>query len=555
MFCINCGKELKDTARFCPFCGNKIETPAEKIKNENVSMPVTEEKAVTPAEKTAEPVKEKSPAAEQTTPAVQPVKEETVKTEQVKEQPKAEPAKKEETSKKEKPVREKAVKEPKPAKKGGKAAVIAAAAVAVAGAAIAVPFYIMPSMEYAKADRAMTEGRYAEAYEIFDGLKDFKDSGDRVHEALYADACEKMDTEDYIGAIGVFSAIPDYSDSSVLSKKCEFSIAQQQLAAGEYEKAAASFKALGDYSGAKEKHSEALFAYGDTLAENGDYLKAIEVTAAADTEGYEDKRVLYCIGAAENYYAEGDYDSAIEVLAPVAGSEIEGAPVSEFLNKYEYYKIVEKIEKGRATADDARTLAEKPYMDSPMKLMQLSFDLASEDLEDGDYHEAAVMFRNAGSYNNAAAQLKEAQYLLAGEYLKNGDIGNARNLYSVVGAYKDSVKQRNDVSAMGDGRHNGWNADCCAYLGSFAASEFKVGDTIKIKGIAGCDTNSPETAVFIVNITSDGSAFPPTMCSDLKKGDVFEAEFSAETAGEYEVKIILASTGHVLCGYKFEVED
>ena len=51
MFCINCGKELKDTARFCPFCGNKIETPAEKIKNENVSMPVTEEKAVTPAER------------------------------------------------------------------------------------------------------------------------------------------------------------------------------------------------------------------------------------------------------------------------------------------------------------------------------------------------------------------------------------------------------------------------------------------------------------------------------------------------------------------------
>ena len=35
MFCTNCGKELKDTARFCPFCGTKIESAAEKIK-ENV---------------------------------------------------------------------------------------------------------------------------------------------------------------------------------------------------------------------------------------------------------------------------------------------------------------------------------------------------------------------------------------------------------------------------------------------------------------------------------------------------------------------------------------
>lgn len=553
MFCINCGKELKDTARFCPFCGNKIEASAEEVKaaEKTAAEETAKETAGDVKEKKAD-VSEKEEAPVNAEPVI-----ETPVQEKAEEKP-AEPSA-EKTAKKETPAakaeKTKPVKEPKSAKKGGKAAVIAAAAVAVAGAALAVPFYIMPSMEYAKADKAMTEGRYAEAYEIFEGLEDFRDSAVRVNEALYGDASEKMNTGDYSGAIDVFSAIPDYSDSASLVQQCRFKLAEADLAAGAYEKAASAFKAMGDYTGAKSKYSEALFAYGDSLAESGDYLKAIEVTEEAEPSGYQDKLVLYRIGAAETYYAEGAYSEAAEIITPVADAEIDGAPVSEFLNKYEYYKIAEKIDKGRATAEDARTLAEKPYMDSPVKLMQLSFDLASDELEDGNYYEASVMFRNAGSYNNASVQLKEAQYLLAGDYLKKGDIGNARNLYSAVGAYKDSVKQRSDVSAMGDGRHNGWNADCCTYLGSFASAEFRTGDTVTIKGIAGCDDNSPETVTYIVNITSEGSAFPPSMCADLKKGDAFEAEFTAENAGDYEVSIILASTGHVLCRYKFEVED
>ena len=554
MFCISCGKELKDTARFCPFCGNKIETPAAKeppaeankeetaVKETPVQIkekPAAKAQEIKIAPPPAVPTEEKSSAVAFGEPA--PV-----------ELPKAETAVEEE-----KPFAEKSVTDNKTAvpKKKGKAAVIAAAAVAVAGAALAVPFYIMPSMEYAKAETAMAEGRFEEARGIFSGL-DFKDSAERVYEAQYAGAVEKMNTGDYIGASADFSAIADYSDSADRIKQCSFKLAEADLAAGAYEKAAKAFKAMGDYTGAKEKYSESLFAYGDSLAENGDYLKALEVTAEADPANYSDKLVLYRIGAAETYYAEGKYTRASEMLEPVADAEIDGAPVSEFLNKYAYYQLVEKIEKGTADADDARTLAEKPYMDSQLKLMQLCYDLGTKAMESKDYAKAAVMFRNAGGYNNAAQQLKEAQYQLAGDYFKKGDIANARNLYSVVGAYKDSVKQRNDVSALGDGRHNSWNTDCCAYLGTFASDTFKVGDTVTIKGTAGRDAASSDEVAYLISITSSAPSSAPVICSALKSGSSFETTVTAteEMKGKCEVSIILATTGHTLNKFTFEIK-
>lgn len=555
MFCISCGKELKDTARFCPFCGNKIEAPDAK------EPPAEAKKEETAVKETPVQIEEEPAAKAQeikiTPPPAVPT-EEKPSAEAFEEPAPVELPKAETAVKEEKPSAEKGVTDNKAAvpKKKGKAAVIAAAAVAVAGAALAVPFYIMPSMEYAKAETAMAEGRYEEAHEIFSGL-DFKDSQtERVYDASYAIAVDKMNTGDYIGAKEIFFGMLDHNDSNELYKQCNFKLAEADLTAGAYEKAANAFKAMGDYTGAKEKYSESLFAYGDSLAENGDYLKALEVTAEADPANYSDKLVLYRIGAAETYYAEGKYTRASEMLEPVADAEIDGAPVSEFLNKYAYYQLVEKIEKGTADANDARTLAEKPYMDSQLKLMQLCYDLGTKAMESKDYAKAAVMFRNAGSYNNAAQQLKEAQYQLAGDYFKKGDIANARNLYSVVGAYKDSVKQRNDVSALGDGRHNSWNADCCAYLGNFASDTFKVGDTITIKGTAGRDAASSDEVAYLISITSSAPSSAPVICSALKSGSSFETTVTAteEMKGKCEVSIILAATGHTLSKFTFEIK-
>lgn len=565
MFCVNCGKELKDTARFCPFCGNKIETAAAEIKQPApVEEPVVKETpkvSDTPVQTMPEAAQLPDPTpAVIDSPVVETLNEAPVETAKPKPEiiSEPEPQTAAEPEKPVKPVKEKKIKESVPSKpkKSGKAAIIAAAAVAAAGVAVAVPFYILPSMEYAKAETAMSEGRYEEAHEIFSGL-DFKDSQTvRVYDASYAIAVEKMNAGDYTGAQEIFYSMPDFSDSREMYKQSGFLLADRQIANGEYKQALSTVRSLQSYGGTEEKYKECLFAYADSLAESGDYKGALELTDGTDITGYEDKPVLYRIGAAETYFNSGRYSEAASTLEPIADKEIEGTPVSEFLNKYAYYKIVDKIEKGKADADDARALVERPYMDSSLKLMQLCYNLGEKSFKNKNYAEAAAMFRNAGGYNGAANQLSESLFLLAADRTSAEDHSTARNIYASLASYKNSRALKNDAAAQTDAGHSGWYVDCASYLDTFSTLTFKAGDTITVKGVAGNENASAEPSTFVVIIRMPGAPAATVNCPDITSGSAIEAsaEIPAEASGKGEIRIMLASTGHTLSRFEFKVD-
>ncbi|GHU64975.1 hypothetical protein AGMMS49983_11890 [Clostridia bacterium] len=60
MYCINCGKEIKDGAKFCPYCGSEQAEAAPSVVSPEQSVPPAPEYSVPPAEQSVPPAPEYS---------------------------------------------------------------------------------------------------------------------------------------------------------------------------------------------------------------------------------------------------------------------------------------------------------------------------------------------------------------------------------------------------------------------------------------------------------------------------------------------------------------
>lgn len=121
------------------------------------------------------------------------------------------------------------VNSPIPQKKKGinKAVLFSLAGVVIVGA-VGIGVYLnSDSYKYSNAEKAYSEGNYAQAANILGNIKDYKDADRLYSVCMYENANELMSSGQYESAQSVLSQILDYEDSSELYDDCTHRIAIQ----------------------------------------------------------------------------------------------------------------------------------------------------------------------------------------------------------------------------------------------------------------------------------------------------------------------------------------
>ena len=202
-FCPNCGTALAPEQKFCPNCGTPVAAP-QPVTTSPIQQPVT----TSPAQSAPNTV----------TPAPQPV------TFVPAQQPSATGA----------------LPSQPPKKSAKKAAIIVGAVVLalvlIAGIAV-LAVSIGKQKQYNTALEAISQSSYREAVEILEPLaeKDYKDSAELLNSSKYHLADEYLKDEEYKTALEVFEKIKAYKDSGEKIIECKVGIANNCIAANDFE--------------------------------------------------------------------------------------------------------------------------------------------------------------------------------------------------------------------------------------------------------------------------------------------------------------------------------
>lgn len=549
MICSKCGAVLKDTAKFCSFCGEKTGEPApsqampdnmpsaENVYNNKPSVTESAQTASVTAVSSADENSVKDKSAPRLTANSEPAAEKMAV-----EKPSVEEAEISYGGKAEKAKG-----------KGGKkhgAVIAAVVAVVVIGAgAAAYPFYIKPYIEYSGAVKAMNAGSYEEAAADFAALGDYKDSAAKADKAWLALAKSRISESDFDGAIAVLDTLPDSENAQGLRKDALFGKADKLEQSGDYSTAAEIFAQLGAYNCASERYASAVTAYADSLAQQGRYAEAVSTAEGSAVSFDEEKLMGYRVGAAEAYASEGDYGSAVSVLEPAADSFYNGAPVAMLITDYTYSGIVAEIESGKADEAIARQLAEiGSYKDSAARLSQLCVTIGENYFNEGLYREAAAVFTNAGNVGGAQEKLKASLYKLAEKYAAEGDNASARSVYLALGNYSDSRKKASEAaSKLGNADHKNRYVSADTYVGSFCTAKFNSGDTVTVSGTLMNSIPTEASGVIVLAVMPDGST-RSEMCGDIAADGKFTASFETaeDMSGTMEFRIMLTDKGVLL---------
>lgn len=204
MFCPVCGKEISDTAKFCPGCGNAIAPapvmePAPAPAAEPVPVPVpVPVPAVEPA---PAPVAAPAPAPAPAAPVQQPVQQQYTAA------PGAAPT----------PKAPKAPKDPAGKKKTGLILGIAGGAVGLIAIVLAVVLFVLPNLGggLSKADEALENGDYEAAAEKYTKVLEKTDDNAEKLAAYIGRGTAHFEMGDMEGAIRDFEAATDLDETNV----------------------------------------------------------------------------------------------------------------------------------------------------------------------------------------------------------------------------------------------------------------------------------------------------------------------------------------------------
>ena len=116
--------------------------------------------------------------------------------------------------------------------------------------------YIIPFKNYRSALQLYNEGKYEEAYDIFNKC-DYGDSSDKAMECRYNLALEAFLAEDYESAYLIFNDL-SYMDSREKAAECKYLAAMRLFDSRDYERAYDEFRKT-DYEDSSEKAMESMF--------------------------------------------------------------------------------------------------------------------------------------------------------------------------------------------------------------------------------------------------------------------------------------------------------
>lgn len=378
MLCAYCGRKLKDTAKFCPYCGKRNYKDGSKFAQKFDSQ---DDLLVVKAQEIFQEARTKN-------------------------------------SHKRKKVSVRAI------------VITFCAALICAGVFISVKF-ITPAVRYENAEKLYIDGKLSEAEKEFSELGNYKNSVSYVLKCRYESALEMMKNGLFPEAADAFTSLNGYGDSDRLAAECMIEIADSYVKKGSLEAAASLYAAAGKPElikpSAEEKAAE--------LAESGDFFGASEISAKY--VGADDAREYRYLGASDAK-ENGDYKTAADNFYILKDYKNSNSLAEECA--YCFYSS-EYAEKGASEETARGFYFLGDFRDSRELFKKISYEYGKKCLKNGDCFTAAAMFRNAGSYSDSAEMVYKARYAL-GKSLLESDPASARSVFALLSTYSDSSKKK-----------------------------------------------------------------------------------------------------------------
>ena len=300
--------------------------------------------------------------------------------------------------------------------------------------------------DYLRAGQAARTGNLTSlkaAQDIYETLKDYKDSADLAIDMRYQRAQLLMQAKEYENAIQVFGETPGYKDSGERITEAEYLWASQLMDALDYGAARSKFLVLGEYKDTAQLAQDCLYLPALSNIEQQQYGPAIELLKQLpDTHPDAARKIQeahYLWGemlfaqekfdeAAEKYLAAGDYlDSYLKASACLY------EPAVQMMAQGDYAGAKAKFDKISA------------YLDAAKLSQECSYQMGREALLGQDYAAAIQHFDGAPDVQDAVLLKKEASYLAAEAALAGGEVDQAIALFTQADDYKDAADRLNGV--------------------------------------------------------------------------------------------------------------
>lgn len=517
MYCSNCGKELRENAKFCSYCGTTI-VIEEKNKNTVVK---SEAEAVISKEETAvqEPVGEDNGA----NPELAEKFHEKDGLYIVKEQLPDNTASQIEVTKKKKLPWLKIS--------------LAVLCLAVIGtAAYLIPTAVVPAVKYNDAQSLYESGNYQDAKSAFEQLGNYKKSADYITKCRYGMAEQLFTEGKYPEAADAFTALDGYSDSDARAEECMLAIAEGYIASGDYDAAMSVYAAAGKADLAEQTALKKI----EALAADGDYFKAAEIAENYCSEDvvkeyiYQGALAAKKSGdfktAADNFYKAGKYkDSAMHA---------DECTYNFYMDEFNKNGASEEIVRGFYFLGDFRN-SHDMFIDS-------SYEYGFKCKENGNFSSAVAMFKNCGTYKSAMGELYNARYNL-GKSLLDSDPASARSIFALMSTYADSSTQKKTAASKLTTPLEDWYADGFTSVGNYYTTIFRKTDTLLISCTAGTEKISAPITITLTLRDSDGNEVSAD-CENVRNSGSFNGSFSlsASAVGNAEIIISRKDNGAVL---------
>lgn len=555
MICAKCGNTMRENAKFCPYCGEKAETAAEKAGNAEIAEE-TQEKACPNEKDRVEKSLEEAAENVQNTETAEIVKE-TRKT------PPANGKKTEisskfnekdglfvvsekasETSETEQSAEEKAEICSFPKRKFPVFKTIAAfLIVCIFSASVYfVSDKVIPSIRYKNAEKLFSQANYSAAEEIFSELGDYAQSADYIIKCKYEKASELMANGRYPEAADAFTRLDGYENSDELVQECMLKIAENYMENEEFEAAMSVYKAAGKSELAETAAAERAEKY----AENGDYFAAAELAEKYCGNGISAE---YFYLGADKARKDGDFKTAADSFYQL-GDYKNSAELAEECT-YEFYRS-EYAENGASEETARGFYFLGNFRDSHDMYLQNSYEYGAKCFEHGDFASAAAMFRNAAGYKDSGGQLYLARYELA-KSIENNDPSSAKSIFSMLGNYRDSASHKSSAAKK---ITESWYADGYTSVGDYCTTVFRRNDLLTVYCTAGTDSQSGPISLVLTMTDKNGTASSAEY-EDLRNSGSFSVSFplSEASKGKAEISVSRKDNGAVLRNFEITVAE
>ncbi len=546
MYCSECGKELRASAKFCSFCGTAV-TENEQQADKEAEVLETDIEQVAFEEEIAEIFSEEETASDE--------KAVTDEDNEIVTETEAESSEFAEKFQEENGLF--VVKEQAPAftsdveaqeKKRFPWLKISAAAlcVAVIGiAAYAVPKFVVPAVNYSNAQKLYESGDYQSAKTAFSALEGYKESNDYILKCDYSEAEQLFNNRKYPEAADAFTALDGYSDSDARAVECMLKIAENYIAVGEYDAAMSVYAAAGKTDLAEQTALQKI----EALAADGKYFEAAEI---AENYCGEDVITEYRYQGALAAKKSGDYKTAADNFYKL-GSYSDSAKLAKectysfYMTEYTKNGASEEIVRGFYFLGD--------FSNSHDMFIETSYNYGLECIENGKYTSAIAMFKNCGTYKSAMGELYRARYNL-GKSLLDSDPASARSIFALLSTYSDSASQKKIAASKHPDDHEDWYADGFTSTGSYYTTVFRKTDTLLVSCTAGTETISEPITLTLTFRDSEGTEITAD-CENIRNSGSFSGSFSLSSAANGDAEVIIArkDNGAILRTIKITITE